>query len=66
MTNLNLWKHKFPTTTILVVITYKKNKSECNENQINSINSMLHSQNKYVYEKTILFICHFGIYAYFV
>jgi hypothetical protein len=32
MANLNLWKHKVPTTTITVVITEKKNKSECKEN----------------------------------
>lgn len=35
MANLNLWKHKVPTTTITVVITEKKNKSECKENSKN-------------------------------
>ena len=66
MTNLNLWKRKFPMTTILIVITYKKNKSECNEKLKIIINSMLHSQNKYVYEKTILYLCPRGIYTNFM
>ena len=66
MTNLNLWKRRFQTTTIMVVMTKKKNKSECNEKLKTIINSMLNSQNKYVYEKTILFICPCGVYIDFV